>query len=135
MYAQKVTLFESAGLQVNATLSLKFSDPLPLDVLRYLRIQHLSFSEISTLEAKHGARSIVSYRNEAKILGALIKACESLLAGFSYPLEQLEECIASGVYQKNDNKWAAAHVSVGEQRILNMTIQKARERLMQYSRR
>uniref|UniRef100_U9SLF9 SET domain-containing protein n=1 Tax=Rhizophagus irregularis (strain DAOM 181602 / DAOM 197198 / MUCL 43194) TaxID=747089 RepID=U9SLF9_RHIID len=129
LYAQKVTLLESAGLQVNATFPLTLSDPLPLDVLRYLRIQRLSSSEISTVEAKRGARNIVSARNEAEILKALIEACESLLDGFSVPLEKLEANIASSVYQKSDNKWAAAHVSIGEQKIIKMTLQKTRELL------
>src|SRR2546425_643521 len=95
LYTQKVSLLESAGLQVNSTFPLKLSDPLPLDVLRYLRIQRLSSSEISTKEAKEGARNIVSARNEAEILKALIEACEGLLAGFGISLEELEEKLAS----------------------------------------
>jgi hypothetical protein len=127
LYVQKVTLLESVGFQVNSTFSLKLCDPLPLDVLRYLRIQRLSSSEISTIEAKDKVRNIVSARNEAEILKALIEACEGLLAGFGIPLEELEEKIVSGIYQKGDNVWAAAHVSAGEQKILKMTLQKARE--------
>jgi hypothetical protein len=129
LYSQKVSLLELAGLQVNSTFPLKLSDPLPPDVLRYLRIQRLSSSEIFTTEAKHGARNIVSARNESEILNALIEACEGLLAGFGIPIEELEAKIVSGVYQKGDNVWMAAQVSVGEQRILKMTLQKARELL------
>ncbi|CAG8634668.1 11086_t:CDS:2 [Funneliformis caledonium] len=129
LYAQKVAMLKSADLQVNETFPLKLTDPLPLDVLRYLRIQRLSSSEISTAEAKRGASNIVSARNEAEILNALIDAIEGLLAGFGTPLEELEAKVDSGVYQKGDNIWAAALVSVGEQRILKLTLQKARELL------
>lgn len=129
LYAQKVVLFSSAGLQVDSTFSLKVNDPLPLDVLRYLRIQRLSPSEMSTEAAKRGAKDIISARNESEILKALIEACSDLLAGFGTSLEELEKKNASGVYQKGSNAWAAAHVSIGEQKILNMTLQKARDLL------
>ncbi|CAI2185996.1 2001_t:CDS:2 [Funneliformis geosporum] len=129
LYSQKVALLESAGLKVDETFSLKLSDPLPLDVLRYLRIQRLSSSEISTAEVKRGASNIISARNEAEILNALIEACEGLLAGFGTPLEELEAKVSSGEYKKGDNIWAAALVSVGEQRILKTTLHNAKELL------
>jgi Rubisco LSMT substrate-binding len=128
-YTQKVALFESARLKVTATFPLTLTDPLPLDVLRYLRIQRLSSSEISAMEARLGAKNMVSARNETEILRALIEACNSLLNGFGIPLENLETNIASGLYQKGDNKWAAAHVSFGEQNVLKMTLQKTRSLL------
>ncbi|CAG8681342.1 12167_t:CDS:2, partial [Acaulospora morrowiae] len=126
LYTQKVALFALAGLQVNSTFSLKFSDPLPSDVLRYLRIQRLSSSEISTTAAKCGAKDMISARNELEILNALIEACEGILDGFGSPLEELQRKIASGEYQEGSNSWAAAHVSVGEQKILKLTLQKAK---------
>ncbi|CAG8548628.1 12137_t:CDS:2 [Racocetra persica] len=129
LYSQKVALFESIGLQVNSTFPLKLSDPLPLNVLQYLRIQRLSSSEISTLAVRHGAKDRISARNEAEILKALDEACENLLAGFSASIEELEAKITSGTYQKGSNAWAAAHVSIGEQKILRATLQKAKELL------
>ncbi|CAG8516541.1 17804_t:CDS:2, partial [Racocetra fulgida] len=129
LYSQKVALFESIGLQVNSTFPLKLSDPLPLNVLQYLRIQRLSPSEISTLAVSRGTKDRISARNEAEILKALDEACENLLAGFSVSLEELEAKIASGTYQKGSNAWAAAHVSIGEQKILMATLQKAKELL------
>ncbi|CAG8603087.1 9750_t:CDS:2 [Ambispora gerdemannii] len=129
LYDQKIALLESAGLQVNATFSLKLSDPLPLDVLRYLRIQRLLSSEISTMNVNRGAKNIVCARNEAEILKALIEAFEGLLAKFGTPLEDLEAKISSNIYKQSDNVWAAAHVSIGEQRILRMALQKTRELL------
>ncbi|CAG8546370.1 13188_t:CDS:2 [Ambispora leptoticha] len=128
-YDQKVALLESAGLQVNATFALTLSDPLPLDVLRYLRIQRLLSSEISAMVVNREARNIVSARNEAEILKALIESFEGLLANFGIPLEELQEKIAFGLYKQGDNVWAAAHVSIGEQRILRMALQKTRELL------
>ncbi|CAG8640871.1 1935_t:CDS:2, partial [Scutellospora calospora] len=128
LYTQKVALLKSVGLQVNCSFPLKLSDPLPLGVLQYLRIQRLSSSEISTAAARNGAKDIISARNEDEILRALEEACDNLLAGFS-PLEELEAKIASGAYQKGGNAWAAAHVSIGEQKILNATLQKVKELL------
>ncbi|CAG8711408.1 177_t:CDS:2, partial [Cetraspora pellucida] len=129
LYSQKVALLESIGLQVNSTFSLKLSDPLPLNVLQYLRIQRLSSSELFTLAAKHEVKDKISARNEAEILKALDEACENLLAGFSVSFEELEAKIASGTYQKGSNAWAAAHISIGEQKILRATLQKAKELL------
>jgi len=122
-------LLESAGLQVNATFSLKLCDPLPLDVLRYLRIQRSSSSEILKISDRCGAKNTLSARNEAEILKTLVEAFEGLLAGFGTTLEELEAKIASGVYQRGANAWAAALVSIGEQNILKMALQKAGELL------
>ncbi|CAJ0765484.1 12967_t:CDS:2 [Entrophospora sp. SA101] len=130
LYAQKISMLESAGLKADASFPLKLDDPLPLDVLRYLRIQRLTPSEVPTIKVNHGARNVVSARNEAEILGALIEALEGLLAEFGIPLEELESRIASGKYQKGSSSWAAAHVSIGEQRVLRMSLQKAKDLLM-----
>ncbi|CAG8587421.1 17165_t:CDS:2 [Dentiscutata heterogama] len=129
LYSQKVALLESIGLHVNSTFSLKLKDPLPLNVLQYLRIQRLTSSEISTMPARHGAKDRVSARNEAEILKALDKACKDLLSGFGISLEELEEKTDSGAYQEGSNAWAAAHVSISEQKILKATLQKVKELL------
>jgi hypothetical protein len=122
-------LFESADLDANFSVPLSLTDPLPEDLLRYLRIQNLDYSEIFSEAAKNGARTIVSARNEGVSLNTLIEACEVLMDGFKFPLEMLEANIAANLYENNGNKWAAAQVSIGEQRIIKKTLQKARDLL------
>ncbi|KAF0430334.1 SET domain-containing protein [Gigaspora margarita] len=129
LYSEKVALLKSISLQVDSIFPLKLNDPLPLNVLRYLRIQRLELLEISTVAVRHGAKDRISSRNEAEILEALRESCENLLSGFGISLEKLEEKVASGVYQRGSNAWAAAHVSIGEQKILKATLQKVKELL------
>ena len=101
------------------------SDPLPLDVLRYLRIQRLTPEEI--LNAGSGAITAskpVSARNEKEVLESLVQAFVGLLAGSSRPALELEEGLKDGKFTGNSH--AAAVVSLGEQKILQAALEKAR---------
>jgi hypothetical protein len=67
------------------------------------------------------ASETISTSNETEILTFLIESISSLLTGFAFPPEKLEEQLASGVYELGSNAWSAAHVSLGEQRVLRLT--------------
>lgn len=112
-------------MQVKSTFFLTYSQPLPSNVLRYLRIQRLLPEEISATGVREGAQEKVNARNEVEVLEALINAFTSELGNFHIPLETLEAIDRTG----NEKKWAAAQVSIGEQRILKRALQEAEEQL------
>ncbi|KAJ3281246.1 hypothetical protein HK104_000122, partial [Borealophlyctis nickersoniae] len=128
LYEAKCRLFKAAGLDSSTTINLTVSDPLPLDVARYLRIQRLQPEELGTISMDKGstlASKPVSGSNEAESIGALADAFKGILNGFSEPLELLERRIADRSYR--GNKRAAAIVSIGEQKILRAALVKAEE--------
>ncbi|XWW98461.1 hypothetical protein V2A60_006461 [Cordyceps javanica] len=120
LYEQKERLWALAGLETPCTIALTMADPLPKDVLRYLRIQRLDESTITdmTLQLVNGKDGKVNDENETQILQFLIRSIGDLLEGFSIPLGKLEAQLAGGGYRAGGNSWAAAQVSAGEQRIL-----------------
>lgn len=71
----------------------------------------------------------ISHSNEVEVLRSLVESLGSLLDSFGTPLEKLEKQLAEGVYSSGGNAWAAAHVSVGEQRVLRLARKKAQELL------
>ncbi|RUP49061.1 hypothetical protein BC936DRAFT_143374 [Jimgerdemannia flammicorona] len=128
-YDQKVALFIAAKLDVNSTFSLTLTEPLPDKVLQYLRIQRSTSQELTTILATANAASKpVTARNEAEILTALDEALENLLAGFAVSIEELGLRVAGDQYPVGGNAWAAAHVSMGEQRILRLALAATRDR-------
>lgn len=67
----------------------------------------------------------ISDENESQILQFLSEAIGGLLGGFGIPLDKLETQMAEGVYSPGSNSWAAAQVSLGEQRVLKAAKAKA----------
>lgn len=64
-----------------------------------------------------------------EILQFLVESITSLLDGFGTQLEKLEEQLAEGFYSPGGNTWSAAHVSLGEQRVLRLTRKTAEDLL------
>ncbi|KAK1246389.1 hypothetical protein MKX08_000191 [Trichoderma sp. CBMAI-0020] len=116
-YEQKQKLWASAGLDSASTISLTLIDPLPKKVLRYLRIQRLDASDLAAIALqKLDTNEKISNSKEVEILQFLVESISALLDGFNTPFEKLQEQLAKGVYPLGGNAWAAAHVSLGEQR-------------------
>ncbi|CCC12973.1 hypothetical protein SMACR_06115 [Sordaria macrospora] len=129
-YEQKHKLWVSAGLDSTSTIPLTLTDPLPKNVLRYLRIQRADASDLAAMALQNAkADEKVSDSNEVEILQFLVESFGHLLGGFGTPLEKLEEQLAQGVYSPGGNAWAAAHVSLGEQRVLRLAKKRAEDLL------
>lgn len=125
-YEQKQNLWASAGLDSTSTISLTLTDPLPKDVLRYLRIQRLDESDLAAVALqKLDTNEKINDSKEVEILQFLVESISSLLDGFRIPLEKLQEQLAEGGYPPGGNAWAAAHVSLGEQRVLRLAKKRA----------
>jgi hypothetical protein len=122
-FMQKEKLWVSSGLEANTTITLTLGEPLPDSVLRYLRIQRLDAAEIAAMlsHENDAASKMVSHSNEYEILTFLVQAISGLLNSFESPLEKLEMQLAEGLYTAGSNSWSAAHVSLGEQRVLRST--------------
>lgn len=130
-FEQKHKLWLLAGLDSTSTISLTLTDPLPRSVLRYLRIQRLHESDLAIIAAHQSDAAVekISDSNEAEILQFLVESITSLLDGFGTQLEKLEEQLAEGFYSPGGNTWSAAHVSLGEQRVLRLTRKTAEDLL------
>nr|QPK41098.1 SET-9 [Sordaria fimicola]QPK41099.1 SET-9 [Sordaria fimicola]QPK41100.1 SET-9 [Sordaria fimicola] len=130
-FEQKQKLWVSAGLDSTATIPLTLTDPLPKKVLRYLRIQRLDASGLAVIARQHtdATDGKISDSNEVEILRFLVESINYLLDGFGTPLEKLEQQLAEGVYSPGGNAWAAAHVRLGEQRVLRLARKRAEELL------
>ncbi len=63
------------------------------------------------------------------MLRFLVESFCHLLDSFGTQLEKLEEQLAEGVYPPGGNAWAAAHVSLGEQRVLKLARKRAEDLL------
>jgi Rubisco LSMT substrate-binding/MYND finger len=130
-FEQKHKLWVSAGLDSISTISLTLTDPLPKNVLRYLRIQRLDESDLAviTLQQIDAADEKISDSNEVEVLRFLVESICGLLDSFGTQLEKLEEQLAEGVYSSGGNAWAAAHVSLGEQLVLRSARKRAEDLL------
>lgn len=122
-FEQKHKLWIAAGLDSTSTISLTLADPLPSSVLRYLRIQRMNESDLAVVVPyqSNAAFEKVSDSNEVEVLEFLIESISTLLDGFGLQLEKLEEQLAGGFYTPAGNASMAAHVSLGEQRVLRLT--------------
>jgi len=122
-FEQKHKLWIAAGLDSTSTISLTLTEPLPSSVLRYLRIQRLNESDLAVVvpHQSDAAFEKISDSNEVEVLESLVESISTLLDGFALQLEKLEEQIAEGFYTPAGNAWLAAHVSLGEQRVLRLT--------------
>ena len=127
-WEQKQKLWISAGLDSTCTISLTLTDPLPKNVLRYLRIQRLDESDLSVIHID-ATDGIVNESNEVQVLQFLVDSLCGLLEYFGTQPEMLEEQLAASVYPPGGNAWAAAHVSLGEQRVLRLTRKRAEDLL------
>ncbi|KAK4696569.1 hypothetical protein P7C71_g1360, partial [Lecanoromycetidae sp. Uapishka_2] len=127
-WEQKQKLWTSAGLDSTCTISLLLTDPLPKKVLRYLRIQRLDESDLSVIQVDATGRMIYE-SNEVEVLQSLVDSFSGLLEKFGTQLETLEAQLAAGVHPSGGNAWAAAHVSVGEQRVLRLARKTAEDLL------
>lgn len=130
-FEQKQKLWMSAGLDLASTISLTLTDPLPRKVLRYLRIQRLDELDLSAVarQQSHATDEKISDSNEVEVLRALVESFCYLLDSFGTQLEKLEEQLAEGVYSPGGNAWSAAHVSLGEQRVLRLARKRAEDLL------
>ncbi|KAF2001546.1 SET domain-containing protein [Amniculicola lignicola CBS 123094] len=122
-FEQKHKLWVSAGLDSTSTISLTLTDPLPSSVLRYLRIQRLHQSDLALIAHHQSDVPVekISDSNEMEVLRFLIESISGILDGFGTQLEKLEEQLSEGFYSPDRNAWLAAHVSLGEQRVLRLT--------------
>jgi hypothetical protein len=130
-FEQKHKLWVSAGLDSTSSVSLTLADPLPSSVLRYLRIQRLNESDLAVIvpHQSDAAFEKISDSNEVEVLRFLVESISSLLDGFGTELEKLEEQLAEGFYTPEGYAWSAAHVSLGEQRVLRLTRKTAEDLL------
>ncbi|KAK4182395.1 putative histone-lysine N-methyltransferase [Podospora australis] len=130
-FEQKHELWVSAGLDSTCTISLTLTDPLPKNVLRYLRIQRMNESDLGVIALQQidATDEKISDSNEAEVLRFLVESFCRLLDSFGTQLEKLEEQLAEGVYPSGGNAWAAAHVSLGEQRVLRLARKRAEDLL------
>jgi hypothetical protein len=130
-FEQKHKFWVSAGLDSTSTVSLTLTDPLPSSVLRYLRIQRLNESNLAVMMShpSDAASEKISDSNEVEVLRSLVESISSLLDGFVTQLEKLEEQLANDFYTPAGNAWSAAHVSLGEQRVLRLTKKTAEDLL------
>lgn len=130
-FEQKLKLWKWVGLDSTSTVSLTLTDPLPSSVLRYLRIQRLTESDLTAImpHQSDAAFEKISDSNEMEVLRFLIESISGLLDGFGTQLEKLEEQLAEGFYTPEENAWLAAHVSLGEQRVLRLTRKTAEDLL------
>ena len=126
-FEQKLRLWALAGLDPTSTFSLTLDDPLPKSVFRYLRIQRLDESDLAMvlLKQKDIADEKISDENEIEILQFLSSSIHHLLESFGTQLEKLEEQLANGTYPSGGNAWAAAQVSLGEQKVLRLAKESA----------
>ncbi|PKK54710.1 hypothetical protein CI102_484 [Trichoderma harzianum] len=129
-YGKKQKLWALAGLDSICTISLTLTDPLPKNVLQYLRIQRLDESDLAAIALqKLDTREKIGDAKEAEVLQFVGESIGSLLDSFGTRLEKLQENLAEGVYFPGGNAWAAAHVSLGEQRVLRLARKRAEELL------
>ncbi|RUS30714.1 hypothetical protein BC938DRAFT_479044 [Jimgerdemannia flammicorona] len=63
----------------------------------------------------------------SEILTAFNETLEILLARFAITIEELEPRVACDQYPVGGNSWAAAHIRMGEQRILRLGVRIMRE--------
>ena len=70
-WEQKQKLWISAGLDSTCTISLTLTDPLPKNVLRYLRIQRLDESDLSVMQVD-ATDGIINASNEVEVLQFLV---------------------------------------------------------------
>ncbi|KAK4214658.1 Rubisco LS methyltransferase [Rhypophila decipiens] len=126
-FEEKQKLWPKAGLESTSTIALTLTDPLPRSVLRYLRIQRLSEADLAAvkLQKANVADEQISKSNESEVLQFLVESLTGILDGFGIQLERLEEQLAKDFYPVGSNSWAAAHVSLGEQRILRLSRKRA----------
>ncbi|KAJ3294154.1 hypothetical protein HDU79_011414 [Rhizoclosmatium sp. JEL0117] len=123
-FAEKAQVYASAGIPLDATFKLTLKDPLPTQVLQYLRIQRLTWTELNLAKSATGMSPFTA-RNEQEILETLIEAFESMLAGFSVKQDQLLAWVELGKWEKGSNAWMAAIVSLEEQQILSKSLAEA----------
>ena len=131
LFEQKHKLWVSAGLDSTCTISLTLTDPLPKSVLRYLRVQRSDESDLAAMALQQidATDEKISDSNEVEIMRFLVESFCQLLDGFGTQLEKLEEQLAEGLFPSGGNAWAAAHVSLGEQRVLKLARKRAEDLL------
>jgi len=137
LFDEKQRLWASAGLSLNCIVSLTLTNPPPTSVLRYLRIQRADEADLTAMglrQVEAGSERI-SKSNEAEVLQSLVESFSGLLECFGTPLEKLEEQLATDVYASGGNAWAAAHVGLGEQRVLRLSKKRAEDLLLEVESR
>ena len=125
-FQQKQRFWESAGLDPISTVSLTLTDPLPKNVLRYLRIQRLDGSDLIAIatDGSDAGAERVSDSNEMEVLRFLVESISDILSSFKPQLEELERQLAQHDIDtplRSRNAGSAAQVSLGEQRVLRLT--------------
>ncbi|EEP82423.1 conserved hypothetical protein [Uncinocarpus reesii 1704] len=130
-FEQKRKLWALAGLDSTSTISLTLTDPLPNNVLRYLRIQRSDESDLAAVALQQADPKYekISNSSEVEALQFLIESFSGILDSFGTQPEKLEEQLAEGLYPSGGNAWAAAHVSLGEQQVLRLARKRAEDML------
>ncbi|KAG5288957.1 hypothetical protein I7I50_01498 [Histoplasma capsulatum G186AR] len=130
-FEQKRKLWDLAGFDSTSTISITLTDPLPKNVLGYLRIQRSDESDLASIARQRidPKYEKISDSNEVEVLQSLIESFCGLLDSFGTQLESLEKQLAEGVYPSRGNAWAAAHVSLGEQQVLRLARKRAEDML------
>lgn len=127
LYDHKRLFWQKGGLDATCKIPLTRDDPLPQPLLRYLRIQRMEEADFPpmTLQLANSIDAKLNDGNEVQVLQFLLESIGSVLTGFAVPLKELETQLAEGMYTAGSNAWAAAQVSLGEQRILTLARKKA----------
>ncbi|KAJ3238722.1 hypothetical protein HDU81_007302 [Chytriomyces hyalinus] len=129
-FSDKAQIYQAAGIALDSNFSLTRKEPLPVAVLQYLRIQRLEWSELNFATAARDKSKVglnrITLRNEQEILSALVEAFEGILAGFAVKSDELKVQLELNAYKQYSDCWMAAHVSLGEQEILQAALSKAK---------
>ncbi|KAI8896587.1 hypothetical protein BC833DRAFT_596970 [Globomyces pollinis-pini] len=128
LYDEKVRIFKRFGMDPNSTFLLTKEDPMPVNVLQYLRIQRANDDEI---QAVGNVTGVVSLQNELEILNALQEAITAILSNFAFTIQQLHDMIAT--MEPGSPSWNCSIVSISEQTILSLSLSKCRDLIAAYT--
>ncbi|KAJ1556287.1 hypothetical protein HK405_003251, partial [Cladochytrium tenue] len=130
LYDKKSTLFERAGLNAHVTIPLSLSQPLPDQVLQYLRIQRMGPDDIhAALGSQPPATKRLSVSGERVILSVLEESFSGTLAEFAYSADALVAMLENKVHAPGTDAYGAITVALSEQRILQASLVKVKSLL------
>lgn len=109
--------------------AVTLADPLPKQVLQYLRIQRLDESDLAVIRHIGATCGKIDDSNEVKALQSLISSIGSIMDSFGVQLGKVEEQFAEGIYSLRGSAREAAHISLGEQRVLWLATTRAEDLL------
>ncbi|TPX32543.1 hypothetical protein SmJEL517_g04397 [Synchytrium microbalum] len=121
LYNVKSDLWKQANLTPTSTIPLTMSNPLPVEILQYLRIQRFRPEVYATSRSQPPFRQLVSYETEHSILADLKSAFQGLLQEFR-PRDELQRISESGA--KFTKRWMAAVTASSQYNILVKSLEK-----------